>query len=29
VTGARMARAGGAELAGAKDEVWSAGLCEE
>jgi hypothetical protein len=26
---ARVARAGGAELAGAKDGVWSAGVCKE
>jgi hypothetical protein len=29
VAGARVARAGGAELAGAKDGVWSAGLSVE
>jgi hypothetical protein len=29
VAGARVARAGCAELAGAKDGVWSAGVCEE
>jgi hypothetical protein len=29
VAGARVARAGDAELAGAKDRVWSAGVCEE
>jgi hypothetical protein len=29
VAGARVAWAGGADLAGAKDEVWSARVCEE
>jgi hypothetical protein len=29
VADARVARAGGAELARAKDGVWSAGVCEE
>jgi hypothetical protein len=28
VVGAQVARAGDAELAGAKDGVWSAGVCE-